>query len=364
MIHDFLSSIFYIVHRLDRLTSGVTIIAKEPHVAKRLGKCITDRTSCQKIYLARVKGKFPLHYQNANTRFLNCETNGVPCHFGETILPSTTDNSNNIHAAHGFWITDETNQPKDNITLEQLSQLPNTVDDILAGTNPFYWLHLALPCRIAQPKIGICEAGDFTTHGAKPAQTSFAFLAYDTQTDSSLVLAKPWTGRTHQIRLHLQYLGHPIANDPNYGGDIFFHNQLGEDACKMATEKIQQTEHSKNDTTSTTTTTTTTSTSIVAMPPTTKNMLPYEVSSTADTPATEEEIVQHVSNQRRETNESLFDYIRRTCVWCARGGGDTSERTVLEFLVRSQGIWLHALQYTMDGVTYRTDPPKWSQLHG
>jgi len=352
----------YTVHRLDRLTSGVTIIAKEPHVAKRLGKCITDRTSCEKIYLARVKGKFPLHYQNAKTRFLNCETNGVPCHFGETILPTNcsenliiTENYN-INAAHGFWITDAANNPKDNVTLEQLSQLSNTVDDILAGANQFYWLHLACPCRIAQPKIGICEAGDFTKDGSKPAQTSFAFIAYDAQTDSSIVLAKPLTGRTHQIRLHLQYLGHPIANDPNYGGDIFFHNELGEEACKMATEKIQQTEQSKKDTT----TTTTTATSIVAVQPTN---LPYEVSSTADTPATEEEIVQHVSNQKRDTKESLLDYIRRTCVWCARGGGDTTERTVLEFLVRSQGIWLHALQYTIDGVTYRTDPPKWSQLH-
>jgi 23S rRNA-/tRNA-specific pseudouridylate synthase len=26
------------------------------------------------------------------------------------------------------------------------------------------------------------------------------------------------TGRTHQIRLHLQLIGFPIANDPNYGG--------------------------------------------------------------------------------------------------------------------------------------------------
>ncbi len=28
---------------------------------------------------------------------------------------------------------------------------------------------------------------------------------------------QPKSGRTHQIRLHLQWLGHPIVDDPNYG---------------------------------------------------------------------------------------------------------------------------------------------------
>lgn len=35
--------------------------------------------------------------------------------------------------------------------------------------------------------------------------------------DASLVVAKPLTGRTHQIRVHLQYMGHPIAGDTRYG---------------------------------------------------------------------------------------------------------------------------------------------------
>jgi len=35
----------------------------------------------------------------------------------------------------------------------------------------------------------------------------------------SLVEARPITGRTHQIRVHCQYAGHPIAGDPKYATD-------------------------------------------------------------------------------------------------------------------------------------------------
>ena len=35
----------------------------------------------------------------------------------------------------------------------------------------------------------------------------------------SLVECKLETGRTHQIRVHLKYINHPVYNDPEYGGD-------------------------------------------------------------------------------------------------------------------------------------------------
>jgi 23S rRNA pseudouridine1911/1915/1917 synthase len=50
----------------------------------------------------------------------------------------------------------------------------------------------------------------------KPAATRFQTLFRGE--GSSLVLARPVTGRTHQIRLHLAASGHPILGDRLYGG--------------------------------------------------------------------------------------------------------------------------------------------------
>ncbi|MDR1161346.1 MAG: RluA family pseudouridine synthase [Tannerellaceae bacterium] len=36
----------------------------------------------------------------------------------------------------------------------------------------------------------------------------------------SLVKCRLETGRTHQIRVHLKYIGHPLFNDVRYGGDV------------------------------------------------------------------------------------------------------------------------------------------------
>ncbi|MBE7181720.1 MAG: hypothetical protein INR71_11040, partial [Terriglobus roseus] len=42
----------------------------------------------------------------------------------------------------------------------------------------------------------------------------------------SIVRCLPLTGRTHQLRVHLQFLGHPIANDPIYANQRVFGHDL------------------------------------------------------------------------------------------------------------------------------------------
>ncbi len=50
----------------------------------------------------------------------------------------------------------------------------------------------------------------------KPALTLYEHLEYDEAKDVSRVLLTPITGRSHQLRVHLQYIGHPITGDKLY----------------------------------------------------------------------------------------------------------------------------------------------------
>lgn len=50
----------------------------------------------------------------------------------------------------------------------------------------------------------------------RPAVTDYRVL--DRSGGATLVEARPTTGRTHQIRVHLTALGHPILGDATYGG--------------------------------------------------------------------------------------------------------------------------------------------------
>ena len=68
-----------------------------------------------------------------------------------------------------------------------------------------------------------------------PAVTHFSLVARSSVDRCSLVLARPETGRGHQIRRHLRHLGHPLVGDVNYGsGEINRHYRATYDLHRLA----------------------------------------------------------------------------------------------------------------------------------
>ncbi|XP_071354165.1 pseudouridylate synthase RPUSD2 isoform X2 [Trachinotus anak] len=71
------------------------------------------------------------------------------------------------------------------------------------------------PILVVSFKIGLCRVDP----KGKDCRTVFQRLSFNGKT--SVVRCLPLTGRTHQIRVHLQYLGFPILNDPIYGSSAW-----------------------------------------------------------------------------------------------------------------------------------------------
>jgi 23S rRNA pseudouridine1911/1915/1917 synthase len=55
--------------------------------------------------------------------------------------------------------------------------------------------------------------------GGRPARTRYQVLErFHTPSDTTLVECRLETGRTHQVRVHLAAIGHPVVGDARYGG--------------------------------------------------------------------------------------------------------------------------------------------------
>ncbi len=73
--------------------------------------------------------------------------------------------------------------------------------------------------------------------GGKPALTRYRVLR-SAGRDASLVRCDLATGRTHQIRVHMAHIGHPVVGDPLYGGGGRSRLKRLDEAAKAAVNRL------------------------------------------------------------------------------------------------------------------------------
>jgi 23S rRNA pseudouridine1911/1915/1917 synthase len=170
-----------IVHRLDRDTSGLVLVAKNDIAHARLAAQFEART-IQKTYLAIVHGT-PDHDRD----WINEPIGFHPTH-REKMAIRRLDQS--AKSAQTFYEVVELFSPRWDPERNEPSRLTNPADP-----------HGASLAR---------ETSDRSPTRPQSSRTRSRRFA--------LILCRPKTGRTHQIRVHLSHIGHPILADELYSG--------------------------------------------------------------------------------------------------------------------------------------------------
>jgi len=67
-------------------------------------------------------------------------------------------------------------------------------------------------------KNNVSQIVPLKTMGAKAVSTQIIPIKYCAKTNSTALKIFLHTGRSHQIRAHLQSIGHPLVGDKKYGG--------------------------------------------------------------------------------------------------------------------------------------------------
>jgi tRNA pseudouridine32 synthase/23S rRNA pseudouridine746 synthase len=100
---------------------------------------------------------------------------------------------------------------------------------MLHEPEPGEWAIIDLPLVVDwpnRPRSIVCQ------QLGKPSQTRWRVLSHDPDRNSTRLALEPVTGRSHQLRVHLQSLGHPILGDELYaspealaaGGRLMLHS--------------------------------------------------------------------------------------------------------------------------------------------
>ncbi|MES2685614.1 MAG: RluA family pseudouridine synthase [Pseudomonadota bacterium] len=78
------------------------------------------------------------------------------------------------------------------------------------------WGLIDLPIAVDWPRRPLRV---INSENGKASQTRWRVLAHDAAANSTRLELAPLTGRSHQLRVHLRAIGHPILGDRLYGND-------------------------------------------------------------------------------------------------------------------------------------------------
>ncbi|CAO1627102.1 unnamed protein product [Sympodiomycopsis kandeliae] len=220
------------------------------------------------------------------------------------------------------------------------------------------------------------QTGVVISHpSGRESKTIFNRISYDAETDTSVVFCRPITGRTHQIRVHVQLLGYPIPNDPLYNHPIWQEHPV----TSLASLAVPSTSHQPE---------AQVGSSAIANAATTKYLCEQTVCAT---------IIEHLKNAKDEGEDysRLKDEVR-FAEWNHREGWDDGETVTGVNSAPAQGaqfsegkeaaddhdlgycdqcylpllpdppvdslfIYLHAIRYETDEWSYEDEMPWWSQ---
>ena len=198
------------VHRLDRVTSGIVLLAKNKKTARTLSDHI-KKNELKKEYLALVIGNFN-NINNINnniTKSSKCSSHKKRTKNGYVICDASL--------AH-HPITKQVHVP------EHGQETSNQGKGLRVKKALTYFRCLKVGWCAVQSDSNNKSVGQSSSSDKGVSQKSVSQNDKGGSVLCSLIHCLPVTGRTHQIRVHLQHLGYPIVNDPLYGTALVQHD--------------------------------------------------------------------------------------------------------------------------------------------